>query len=271
MALSLAVVADPSAPATRTATAAPPIPITVRRQVLSSAVGGSGRTEWLRTATVASWLPSETAIVVVDMWNDHWCKSDVTRIQEIAVPMNHTLGVARELGIHVVFAPSDVTQFYANTTVRRRTLALPNATLPPRHPRYNASTMPTFPLGTTTDGSCDDGRSKPGSPWTRQLETLHIDSQRDYLIAADLPGNSMAGAQELFNVVRHEGIRNIVYVGVHENMCVMEHPFAIEAVASWGWPSDRMAVMRELVDASCNPADRPYVSHARGLEIHTSR
>jgi hypothetical protein len=46
------------------------------------------------------------------MWNDHWCKSDVTRIREIATPMNNTLTAARQLGIHVIFAPSDVTSWY---------------------------------------------------------------------------------------------------------------------------------------------------------------
>ena len=114
------------------------------------------------------------------------------------------------------------------------------------------------------------GKSKPGSPWTRQTDALSIDQGLDYLIAADLPGNSNAGEQELYNIVQKEGIQNLIYVGVHENMCVMERPFAIEAVASWGWPSDRTAVMRELVDVSNNPADRLYVSHAWELEILTA-
>jgi hypothetical protein len=54
------------------------------------------------------------------MWNDHWCKSDVTRIREIAAPMNDTLTAARTLGIHVIFAPSDVTGYYSNSAVRHR-------------------------------------------------------------------------------------------------------------------------------------------------------
>ena len=35
---------------------------------------------------------------------------------------------------------------------------------------------------------------------------------------------------------------------VHENMCIMGRPFAIEMVRSWGWPAGNLAVMRELVD-----------------------
>ena len=247
----------------------PTIPVKLQRQVLSTAADAGGRQEWLVSANVASWVPSETAVVVVDMWDTHWCKSDVTRIQQIAVPMNATLAAARELGIHVIFAPSDVTSYYAATAVRHRTLALPNATLPPTRPKYN-HTPPAFPLGTATDGSCDDGHSKPGSPWTHQLDALLIDERVDYLIAADLPGNPTAGTQELFNIIHHESVQNVVYMGVHENMCVMGRPFAIEQVASWGWPPERIGVIRELVDVSYNPSDPPYVSHAEGLALHTA-
>jgi hypothetical protein len=88
-------------------------------------------------------------------------------------------------------------------------------TIPPRKPRYTKTRA--FPLGTATDGSCDDGVSKPGSPWTHQTEALHIDPSRDYLIAADLKNDPMAGERELFNIKSSLNLRNLIYVGVHEN------------------------------------------------------
>ena len=106
---------------------------------------------------------------------------------------------------------------------------------------------PSFPLDTSTDGGCD-APAKEGGPWTRQIETLWIDESRDYLIAADLPGKAMAGQQELWNVMKKEGLKNLIYMGVHENMCIMGRPFAIENVAGWGMGKDNVAVMRELVD-----------------------
>ena len=42
----------------------------------------------------------------------------------------------------------------------------------------------------------------------------------DYLIAADLPGNPMAGSQEIYNIISKEGLKNLLYMGVHENMCI---------------------------------------------------
>ena len=160
---------------------------------------------------VVDWKTDETAIIVVDMWNVHWCHSATTRVGEIAVPMNATLAAARDAGIHIIYAPSDVTSFYASNPARARTLALRNATQPLRKPRY--ASPPSFPLGTATDGGCD-APATVGSPWSRQIETLTIDSSRDYIIAADLPGRPNAGAQELFNIVSTEKLQNLIYMGV---------------------------------------------------------
>ena len=54
--------------------------------------------------------------------------------------------------------------------------------------------------------------------------TLTIEGGSDYLIAADLPGKSMAGRQELYNVIKKEGIKNLIYMGVHENSEPTSHP-----------------------------------------------
>lgn len=125
--------------------------------------------------------------------------------------MNHTLAAARDLGINIIFAPSDVTSFYASSAARERTLRLKNASLPPTKPKYNQS--PPFPLSTVTDGGCD-AHAPEGSPWTRQIATLTIDDKLDYLIAADLPGNSKAGTQELWNIMQAKGIKHLIYMGV---------------------------------------------------------
>lgn len=238
-------------------------PITLRSQHMSTV----GRQEWIVDNVVAQWTPAETAVVVVDMWNKHWCKTATTRVGEIAVPMNETLSAARKAGIHIVFAPSDVTSFYAKNPARLRTLSLPNATLPPSAPSKPAP--PPFPLGTGTDGGCDTP-GKMYDAWSSQIDTLAIDGAVDYLIAADLPGKPMAGSFELNNIIKKEGIKNLLYMGVHENMCIMARPFAIEHLIGWGWPKERIAVVRELVDVMYTPKDSPYVAHDVGLALHTA-
>jgi len=43
----------------------------------------------------ATWDAKKTAIVVCDMWDDHWCKSATARVGELAGPLNDTLKAVR--------------------------------------------------------------------------------------------------------------------------------------------------------------------------------
>src|SRR5947209_5940997 len=35
-----------------------------------------------------SWQPKKTALIICDMWDDHWCKSAARRVDEMAGPLN---------------------------------------------------------------------------------------------------------------------------------------------------------------------------------------
>ena len=61
-----------------------------------------------------------------------------------------------------------------------------------------------------------------------------------------------------------------MYAGVHENMCILDRPFALREMCGLGWPKENLAVVRELVDVMYTPMDPPYVSHGLGLDIHTN-
>ena len=142
------------------------------------------------------------------MWNVHWCKSATARVAEIAVPMNQTLEAARNQGMQVIFAPSDVFGYYSNTSARRLVESLPTAPVPKAKPVQ----APAFPLNTDTDGGCDT-KCPEGSPWTHQIDSLSIQ-----------PGDAMIcstegqAEQELINVLSAFKIKNLLYMGVHENM-----------------------------------------------------
>jgi len=235
--------------------------LTLRSQHMSTI----GRQEWLVQNQGVSWTAASTAFVIVDMWDKHWCPSATTRVAELATPMNQFVKAARLLGAHIVWAPSDVTGFYppTNCTARNNTLSLEHNPL--AHTRN--VTIPQFPLSSATDGGCDTQAPMYGA-WQRQIATLEI-ADTDYLIAAGLPGNPNAGTQELWNVIGSQQIQHLVYMGVHENMCIMGRPFAIEMMTRLGFEPSDIAVVKQLVDVSYTPKDPPYVSHAAGLELHT--
>src|SRR5262245_61859418 len=76
------------------------------------------------------WKTSETAIVICDMWNGHYCQSSVKRIEEMVPRMNGTLNAARSLGVQIIHSPSGTIDQYAATPQRKRILAAKPATPP---------------------------------------------------------------------------------------------------------------------------------------------
>ena len=55
-----------------------------------------------------SWKPEKTALIICDMWDDHWCKSAARRVGEMAPALNETVNAAREKGVFIIHAPSSV-------------------------------------------------------------------------------------------------------------------------------------------------------------------
>ena len=72
-----------------------------------------------------NWNPKTTAIIVCDMWDDHWCKSAARRVVELAGPMNAMLKQARDRGVFIIHAPSTVTAFYKDSPQRKRARMAP--------------------------------------------------------------------------------------------------------------------------------------------------
>jgi hypothetical protein len=76
------------------------------------------------------WDAKKTALIVCDMWDDHWCKSTARRVTEIAGPTNDMLKIARAKGVFFIHAPSSVTDFYKETPARKLAQSAPFATTP---------------------------------------------------------------------------------------------------------------------------------------------
>ncbi|MDQ1316803.1 MAG: hypothetical protein QG588_452, partial [Candidatus Poribacteria bacterium] len=65
-----------------------------------------GRNGWLIVDEEVTWNPSETAIIIVDMWNQHWSWGATERVGIMAPRMNQVIKTAKDRGIMIVHAPS---------------------------------------------------------------------------------------------------------------------------------------------------------------------
>ncbi|MYG05353.1 hypothetical protein F4167_01775 [Candidatus Poribacteria bacterium] len=90
-----------------------------------------GRNGWRVIEEEVQWSPAETAIIVVDMWNEHWSWGATERVNVMAPRMNIVLGRARQNGVQIIHAPSDTMDFYEAHPARRSVLEFPHADPPP--------------------------------------------------------------------------------------------------------------------------------------------
>jgi nicotinamidase-related amidase len=191
----------------------------------------------------------ETAIILCDMWDNHWCKSAAVRCGELARKMDPVLAALRAKGVTVIHAPSECMDFYKDTPQRQRMLKLPKAA----PPKALELSDPPLPID-DSDGGCDDAApAKSHKAWTRQHAAITI-ADEDFV--------SDSGP-EVYNLLRQRGVKNLLVCGVHTNMCVLGRSFAIRQMTRWGV---RCVLVRDLTDAMYNPKKAPFVSHAEGTE-----
>src|SRR5213594_1001088 len=137
--------------------------------------------------TNATWEARKTALIICDMWDDHWCKSAARRVGELAGPMNEMIKTARAKGVFIIHAPSSVTAFYKDTPQRKRAQTAPFAATPvPLSVSNRWGTAwcwpdpkrePELPID-DSDMGCDcKVKCEIREAWTRQTAAIEIAPQ----------------------------------------------------------------------------------------------
>jgi nicotinamidase-related amidase len=208
---------------------------------------GQGPAEVTSTLEVPA---DKVAIVICDMWDDHWCKSAAKRCGEMAERMAPVVEAARKRGVRIIHAPSDCMDFYKDAPQRKRMADLPKPELP------KPLDLPDPPLPVdSTDGGCDDDPPSPfRKAWTRQHTALRI---------ADEDGITDKG-DEVYAFIKKEGITHLIVMGVHTNMCVLHRTFAIKRMTRLGV---KCLLVRDMTDSMYNPKRSPQVSHDEGTNL----
>jgi nicotinamidase-related amidase len=232
------------------------------RLKLRSRTGADGKVAVVEKP--ASWALEKTAVIVCDMWDQHWCKSAARRVSEMAGPLDAVLKKARDRGAFIIHAPSTTTDFYKGSPQRLRAQNAPYSRPPitlATSPRWGTAWC--WPVGERegvlpiddSDMGCDCKiKCEIASPWTRQAAAIEI-AEAD-AITDD--------GQETWNLLADRGIDNVILCGVHLNMCVLGRPFAIRQMTALG---KNVALMRDMTDTMYNPERPPGVSHFAGTEL----
>lgn len=215
-----------------------------------------GSKDVIQAELTAKWKPEETAIVVCDMWDQHWCKGATARVAEMAPRMNEVLKSARRHGVLIIHCPSTCMEAYKETPQRRIAQSAPKIDVAVPLSGWcnlDSEREGRLPID-DTDGGCDcDVECQGGSPWKRQIASLHI-----------APADAITDSEEAFYLMKERGVKNVIVMGVHMNMCVLGRPFAIRQLVKQGM---NVALMRDMSDTMYDHRQPPYVSHFRGNEL----
>jgi nicotinamidase-related amidase len=208
---------------------------------------GSG--VWDEVVVPQEFAGDETAVILCDMWDNHWCPNAAARCGELAKKMPPVLDALRARGVLVIHAPSECMDFYKDAPQRKR-IAEAKKIDPP--PSLNL-TEPALPCD-ASDGGCDsDQPVKQYKAWTREHPAIPIAEQD--VISDNGP--------EIYSYLKQRGIKNLLIMGVHANMCILNRSFAIKQMTKWGI---HCVLVRDLTDAMYNPKMKPFVSHEDGTE-----
>jgi type 1 glutamine amidotransferase/nicotinamidase-related amidase len=203
----------------------------------------------------ARWDARQTAMIICDMWDDHYCRASAARVAEMAPKMNEVIEAARKQGVLIIHCPSGCMDKYEGTPQRKLAQAAP--VVKPKVPlqgwcKIDKSREGELPIDDSVPCE-DENPRKAVRMFTRQIETLKI---------AD--GDAITDSAEAFYLIQERGIKNVILMGVHTNMCVLGRPFGIRQMVLQG---KNVVLMRDMTDSMYNPKMKPYVSHFRGTEL----
>jgi nicotinamidase-related amidase len=191
--------------------------------------------------------PEKTAALICDVWDNHWCKSAARRCNEIVQRMGPVVDNLRAQGVQIIHAPSECMEFYKDLPQRKRMQSLSLVPMPSPLPISD----PPLPIDDSDSGCDDEPACKVYQAWKRQHPSLSI---ADGDVISD-------NGKEVYSFLQQSGIRTLVIMGVHTNMCILNRSFAIRQMTKWGVPC---ILVRDLTDTMYNPRRHPFVPHEEG-------
>ncbi|MFT5124197.1 MAG: nicotinamidase-related amidase [Kiritimatiellia bacterium] len=208
------------------------------------------------TTEDVSWDPAKTAVVICDMWDEHWCKGATRRVADMAPHMNRVVSKLRDQGALIIHAPSGTLDFYRDHPARKSAMnALKIETLRPlsRWCSLDVDREQNLPID-DSDGGCDcEPPCKTRNAWSRQIAVIEIKDS-----------DAITDSAEAFYLMKERGVTHVIVMGVHTNMCVLGRPFSIRQMVYQG---QQVVLMRDMTDSMYNSRKSPFVPHHRGTEL----
>lgn len=169
-------------------------------------------------------------LVIVDMWNWHWCKTSTARVASLVPRLSRVVAEARRLGMTIFWCPSDVADNYVGTPAYERAFETRWVPLP---------SLPGLVCPPPADGggcTCGRERCQVNYGWDGMHPDLRMEDT-DYL-PNDL--------ETLYSLCRERGLTHLVYLGVHTQVCLLGKSIGLRNLTRAGL---QCILARDLTDA----------------------
>lgn len=202
------------------------------------------------------WDPAQTAIIICDMWDQHWCKSATARVGELAPHINQVLNIARSRGVLIVHSPSETMDYYKDYPGRKlaQKYAQPGKEELDGDKCLASETGVPWPIDQSDGGCPDTPACTQRLAWKKQIASIEI---KEGDVISD-SGNEIVG------MFRQKGIKRVILMGVHTNMCIIGRSFGMRNMQKSGIEA---VLMRDMTDAMYDPRQAPFVNHFQGVDL----
>jgi nicotinamidase-related amidase len=226
-------------------------------------VNSAGGSPWEIVTEEADYAPEETAFIIIDMWDKHWCDISNARFGELAIALDRVVEAARAKGVSIIHGPAECMEYYQDHPGRKeaqkyrdlevcKQAGLEEFNWPGPLPSEKGA---VFPISADTNGGCENPAcSFTGIVWKRENEAIAI---KDGDIISDSPA-------EIGPYLKNKGVKNVFVAGIATNMCVIGRPYGLRAMKMLGM---NVILVRDMTDTMYNPKDPPYVDHLSGTDL----
>ena len=183
----------------------------------------------------------KTALLIIDMWDNHWCQQTVEQAKIIAPLFNKTANKYRDRGHMIIHAPSGakMSKYYKSWDqwIKGK----------PLHKYLNVHPIKTIELPIYT--------AKDSCPDSNKMEQVWTNIHRDIKVHdSDFISNN---ASSIFTLLEKNKINKVYVCGLNLNMCILKNSYGVINLVKHGF---NPIIIGRLTDVMYNPAHSPHVT-----------
>ena len=190
----------------------------------------------------------QTALLICDVFNNHWCKSQTKIYDAIAQRIGRVVTEFHQKGMLVVHCPSECMDVAASQF--QRMLEYFQYPLPEHKKDVPA---PDPPITSKFQCMCTPFCEMQFT-WSREHPCIPL-AEQDIICDQGAP---------ICSYLQKHGITTLFYAGFSLNMCMLHRTFGIPQMLRWGMDC---VFIRDLTEVFYNPKDPPCVTHETALEM----